>query len=492
MRRGVALGRRSEPNGRAPAPRNPIGQAAPSSRVGRVARLTVAALAIVVAFPLGARAQTAGSVLELRLSGVVDPVMADYIRGGIEQANRDANAAVLLTIDTPGGLDSSMREIVQSILGSNVPVVCYVSPSGARAASAGTFIMMACPVAAMAPGTNIGAAHPVGVAGAIEQTKVTNDAAAYIAGLAEANGRNARWARSAVIDAVSIPAERAVEINVVDLVAPSTSALLETVDGRTVKVANGATATLDTAGARVETLSPGLGAQILHALLSPDFAFIFFWLGIGLIIVEFLHPGLSIPGVLGAVFLVASFVTFGLLPVQLIGVVLLLASALSFLLELKHPGLGAASVVGVVTLILGGLTLFDPNVPNARVSLWVIIPIAGLLVLFFATVVNAAMRARRMPRTDDRARVIGRSGIAQNDLDPDGVVLVASEEWSARSAAGPIPEGSAVRVLDVDRLRLVVEPDRGEGANDAPAAAEPPALNRPAANAPVANEGGTA
>ncbi len=430
--------------------------------VARVARVAIGALAIVCSLPLGAHAQGSRTVLQLRLTGVVDPVMANYIQGGIGRANDAGDSAVLLTIDTPGGLDSSMRQIIEAIGGSRVPVVCYVSPSGARAASAGTFIMMACPVAAMAPGTNIGAAHPVGVAGAIEEQKVTNDAAATIASLARQHDRNWQWARQAVIDSVSISAEHALNIGVIDLIADNTTELLNAVDGRTVGVANGETATIHTAGATVTTESPGIAAQILHALLTPDFAFIFFWLGIGLIVIEFLHPGLSIPGILGVVCLAAAFVTFGLLPVQLIGVVLLLASALSFLLELKQPGLGAAAVVGVITLILGGLTLFNQSVPNAQVSLWVILPVAALLLLFFATVVNAAMRARRMPKTDDHERVLGRVGVAVGDLDPDGIVQVASEEWSARSAAGPITRGTSVRVLDVEGLRLVVEPIREE------------------------------
>jgi membrane-bound serine protease (ClpP class) len=428
----------------------------------RITHVAIGALAIVCSIPLGARAQTSGTVLELRLTGVVDPVMANYIQGGIGGANDAGDAAVLLTIDTPGGLDSSMRQIIEAIGGSRIPVVCYVSPSGARAASAGTFIMMACPVAAMAPGTNIGAAHPVGVAGAIEEQKVTNDAAATIASLARQHDRNWQWARDAVINSVSISAEHALNIHVIDLIAPNTTALLQDVNGRTVGVANGATATIETAGATVETLSPGIAAQILHALLTPDFAFIFFWLGIGLIVIELLHPGLSIPGILGVICLAAAFVTFGLLPVQLIGVVLLLASALFFLLELKHPGLGVASVGGVLTLVLGGLTLFNPNVPNARVSLWTIIPVAAFLVLFFATVVSAAIRARHMAPADARKRVLGNIGVAQRDLDPDGIVQVASEEWSARSAAGPIAKGTSVRVLDVDGLRLVVEPVREE------------------------------
>jgi membrane-bound serine protease (ClpP class) len=397
-------------------------------------------------------------VTALRLSGVVDPFMANYVRGGIEAANGEGAAAVLITIDTPGGLDSSMREIIQSILGSRVPVICYVWPEGARAASAGTFIMMGCPVAAMAPATNIGAAHPVGVAGAIEEQKVTNDAVAYIQSLADLRGRNAQWARTAVVDSVSIPAQEALRINVIDIIAPSEQALLNEINGRTVPVAGGQTVTLNTAGAVIEVRNMGLGARILHTLLTPDFAFIFFYLGLGLIIIELLHPGLSVPGILGLVSLVAAFVTFGLLPVQLIGIALLLASALFFLIELKHPGLGVPTVGGAVTLVAGGLLLFNPSVPSAQVSLWVIIPVAGLVVLFFGTVVNAALRARHMPPAMGLERLIDREGTVQADLAPEGVVLVASEEWSARSVAGPLRKGERVRVVGVDRLRLDVEP----------------------------------
>jgi membrane-bound serine protease (ClpP class) len=429
---------------------------------GRAALLGAASLAV-LSGAAAARAQPAvPTVVELRLTGVVDPFTADYIQGGIDRANSRSASAVLLTIDTPGGLDSSMRQIIQSILNSKVPVICYVSPEGARAASAGTFIMMACPVSAMAPATNIGAAHPVGVAGAVEQTKVTNDAAAYIQDLANRNHRNATWAKEAVIRSVSITSQDALRMHVIDLISPSAPALLTTVDGRDVEVADGQHVTLHTAGAAVETERMGIGAEILHSLLSPDFAFIFFYLGLGLIVIELLHPGLSIPGILGVVSLVAAFVTFGLLPVQIIGIVLLLASALFFLLELKHPGLGLPTVGGVVALILGGLTLFNPSVPNARVSLWIIVPVAAFLVLFFGTVVNAAIRARHMPKVGGMEGIVGREGIVEHDLDPEGVIRVASEQWSARSTGGPVSRGTKVRVVGVDRLRLDVEPIKEE------------------------------
>lgn len=405
--------------------------------------------------PAGAAPPT---VVELRVSGVVDPFVASYVQAGIRAAEADGAAAVLLTIDTPGGLDSSMRTIVQAIVNSRVPVIGYVSPSGARAASAGTFILLACPVAAMAPGTNVGAAHPVGVSGAIEQDKVLNDAAAYIQGLAELRHRNSQWARDAVVNSISASAEEALRIDVVDLVAPDTRALFDQLQGREVAVAGERTVRLDLAGATIVARKLGLGATILHGLLSPNLAFIFFYLGIGLIIAELLHPGLSIPGILGVLSLVGSFVSFGVLPVQLIGVVFLLASAGFLLLELKHPGFGVPSVGGILSLVAGGLLLFNPSVPNARVSPWVIAPVAGVLVAFFALVVPAALRVRHLPAAGDVPRLLGAEGTVTTALDPEGVVQVQSESWTAASVGGTLAKGTNVRVVEVDGLRLKVEP----------------------------------
>jgi membrane-bound serine protease (ClpP class) len=405
-----------------------------------------------------AGASTQGAVVELHLDGVVDPFVANYLSSAISDANTSHAAAVLILIDTPGGLDSSMRQINQAILGSHVPVIGYVSPSGARAASAGTFIMMACPLAAMAPGTEIGAAHPVGVSGAIEMEKVTEDAVAYIRSLAQLHGRDADWAEQAVREAVSVPAEEALKLPVIDLVSPSVPDLLKQADGRQVTVAEGATATIHTAGAPIESESLGFGASILHSLFSPDLAFIFFYLGLGLLVIEILHPGISVPGILGVLLLVLSFISFGMLPVQLAGVALLIASAVSFLLELKHPGVGAPAVVGTVTLVVGGLLLFNRS-EGAGVSLWVIVPVAVLMVLFFATVVRAAMTARHLPRERENARLVGAEGVVTRTLKPDGSVLVASESWSATTTSGTIPKGTPVRVTGMEGLRLIVEPE---------------------------------
>ena len=397
-------------------------------------------------------------VVALDLRGVVDPFTANYVRDGIADAADRGAAAVLLEIDTPGGFDSSMRTIVRSILSSDVPVVCYVAPSGARAASAGAFVLMACPVAAMAPGTNVGAAHPVGVSGAIETEKVENDAVAYIRALAEQRGRNADWAERAVRDSASVSAEEALDLHVIDLVAASRADLLARVDGRSVRVAGGRSIVLRTAG--VPVVAEGMGALsfVLHSLITPDFAFLFFVLGLILLVVELLHPGVSVPGIVGGILVVFSLVSFGMLPIQLAGVVFILVAVALFLVELKHPGIGLPAVGGAAFLALGALTLFDRDVTNAAVSPWLVAVAAAASLLFFGVVVRASLRARRLPPPEGLERLVGEEGVVVSDLDPIGVVRVASEEWSATSRSRPLFAGDAVRVVAVDRLRLAVEP----------------------------------
>ncbi len=405
----------------------------------------------------GHAASGAPVVVGMRLSGVVDPFEAGYIKSGIAAAESEDAAAVLLTIDTPGGLDSSMRQITQAILNSDVPVICFVSPQGARAASAGTFIMYSCSVAAMAPGTNIGAAHPVGVSGAIEQSKVTNDAVAYIRSLAEARNRNADWAEQAVRDSVSVSADEALRLGVIDLISADESSLFRALNGRVVPVAHSRAVTLDIEGATIQSRSLGLGFAILHGLFTPDLAFLFFYLGLGLIVLEFIHPGI-LAGLLGALCLVGSFVAFGELPFQLIGVVLLVASAVFYLLELKHPGLGVWSVAGTIALVLGGLFLFNPSVPNARVSPWIIAVVAAFAMLFFGFALSALWRVRHLPRGGEVRNLVGQEGVVTTALTPRGVVQVASERWTAESTAGAVPEGVRVRVVGTEGLRLRVTP----------------------------------
>lgn len=399
----------------------------------------------------GARA---GAIVQIPLDGVVDPFVADHITSEIGRAETDGATAALLTIDTPGGLDSSMREITQAVLNAELPVIAFVSPAGARAASAGTFILLSAHVAAMAPGTNVGAAHPVGLSGAVASEKATNDAAAYIQSLAEAHGRNADWAERAVRESVSASAQEALELDVIDLIANDVPSLLRELDGTDVTLADGTTVTLETTGAPVVVEEMSGFQRFLHALLSPELAFVFFWLGLAFLVTELFVPG-GVVGTIGGLMLVASIAALGMLPVQLIGVVLLLASVVFFVLELKHPGLGAMAVAGVVCLVAGGWLLFEDY---ARVSPFLIVPVAAGAAAFFLIVVRAAIRMRRSTVEMRDDTLVGKEGIVVNDLVPTGVIQIASEEWTAEAVRGTPIRGDRVRVVEVEGLTLRVEP----------------------------------
>jgi membrane-bound serine protease (ClpP class) len=429
----------------------------------RIVRAVGAAL-LLAGLAGGAGAQPAdGPVVRLSLEGVVDPFVADYLRTGIEDA-QDATA-VLLTIDTPGGLDSSMREIVQAIQSSGAPVLCYVSPEGARAASAGAFILMACHVAAMAPATNVGASTPVGIGGVTLSRKVEEDAAAYLRTLAQQRGRNADLASTFVTESRSISAEEALDGDVIDVIASSERALLDDVDGEAVEMADGETRDLGTAGAAIEDRPMPAGVGFLHQLFDPNLAFIFFWLGLALIVLELIVPGHVFSGTVGTILLLLSVVSFGLLPVRLIGILLLVASVVFFVIELKIPGLGIWSIAGIVSLVLGGLFLFD-SAGGARVSPLVIAPVAIFMALFFGFVVAKALAMRHLPPAQGPDAVIGREGVVLGGgLDPEGVVRVAAEEWKATSTGDPIAAGSKVRVTRLDGLVLTVEPLEAEHAS---------------------------
>jgi membrane-bound serine protease (ClpP class) len=451
--------------------RHPSGGGCDDALVRAVRRVLAVACLVVggglAAAPAEAQ-ELSGSILEIRIEGVVDPFVADYVDHAISDAAGEGAAAVLLTIDTPGGLLSSMREITQAILNSRVPVIGYVSPEGARAASAGTFILLACPVAAMAPATNVGAAQPVGLDGAIASDKAVNDAAESIVAIADRQGRNGDWAERAVRDAISASAEEALELDVIDLIAPDVPTLLADVDGTTVTVAGGEDVTLDLANATIRERGLGLFVGFLHALLDPNLAFLFFWLGLALIAIEFFVPG-GIAGTTGGLMLVASLVALGMLPVQLIGVALLLASVGFFVLEVLHPGVGVPALAGIVTLMLGGWFLFDSSVPDVRVSPLVIVPTAAFATFFFLVVVRSALKLRRRRAITRDQVMAGREGTVVRDLDPVGVVQVAAEEWTAEAIRGTPRRGERVRVVSMEGLRLKVEPAE----EPAPRAAEP-------------------
>ncbi len=439
----------------------------------RVLALVCIAFGALAFVPGVARGQSdlEGAVVEIPVTGVVDPFLADHVRRTIDDAETQRASAVLLLIDTPGGLGSSMREITEAILNAEVPVIGYVSPSGARAASAGTFILLACPVAAMAPATNVGAAHPVGLSGAIESAKATNDAAAFLRDLAETHGRDGDWAERAVRESDSVGASEALEIGVIDLIAPDTTALLERIDGTTVTVDGDREVTLEVAGAPIRRESLGAFLGFLHALLDPNLAFVFFWMGLALIAIEFFVPG-GVAGTIGGLMFIASLVALGSLPVQLIGVGLLVASIVFFVLEILNPGIGVPTAGGVISILLGGWFLFDTSVPGVRVSPFVIVPVAGIAAFFFLVVVRAAMRLRHRQVITRDETLLGREGIVVRDLGPRGVVQVASEEWTADAVSGTPRRGERIRVVAMDGVRLRVEPVEDPATTPSPAGAE--------------------
>lgn len=459
----------------------------PDARAGvsRLVGVAVVGLAVLAAVAAPAAAAVSGRaavtraaaarpvVYEVPITGVVDPLVARMVERGFKQA-RDAHAAaVLVRLDTPGGLDSSMRSIIKAIQRSPVPVICWVGPAGSRAASAGTFILIGCPVAAMAPGTNVGAAHPVGITGDVLATKVTNDAAAYIRSLAESRGRNADWAERAVRDSVSISANEAVQIHVADLLAPDRTTLLRTLDGHVVATSVGP-ADVHVADASIHVVNLTLGESLLHLIDDPNVAFILFVAGIALLVLAAIHHGVHVYGVVGLVLVVSSLVVFSVLPVNVAGLLLLVVAFVLFAIDLKLHLHGAPVIAGIVAFVFGGLFLYNGSSPSARVSRPLIFALAFLFAGLFFLAIRAALRAHHAPLHTGRP-VVGTSGVVVRDLSPVGVVRVNSEEWTARLAGespSPVPAGAHVHVVGATGLTLEVVPEEigGEATTAEPGA----------------------
>jgi membrane-bound serine protease (ClpP class) len=404
------------------------------------------------------------AVVILEVRGVIDPVVAQYITLGLNTANHTDTQLVIIRLDTPGGLDTSMRQIVQSILNSNVPTVVYVEPSGARAASAGVLITMAAHVAAMAPGTNIGAAHPLalgdqGELGATIEDKLTNDAVAYLQAIAQQRGRNSDWAEAAVRQSASLTAQQAVEHQVVDLVADDLADLLNQLEGRSVTTRSGEIK-LELAAAPLNAHPMTWLEVIAHGLVDPNIAYILLSLGTIALVAEFYNPGAILPGVTGAICLILAFIALGNLPVNWGGIALIGLAFILFILDLKVTGF-ALSVAGTLSFVLGSLFLFSPFAPEApalpqlTVSPWLLILMTALLVGFFSFAVTAGLRAQRQKVLLGRQGLIGATGIALSELAPDGVVQVHSETWSA-VATDLVRAGEMVEVIGSDGLFLQV------------------------------------
>jgi len=429
-------------------------------------RLAFLGLSLVAAFllvsPL-ASAQPGEHVDLIIVEGVIDPFTAQYVERGLDIAQSDGAQCLIIQLDTPGGSDAPMRDIVQRMLNSSVPTVAYVAPAGARAGSAGVFITLAADVAAMAPGTNIGAAHPVDITGAITGTvgeKVTNDAAAYIRAIAEKRGRNAEWAEEAVRESVSIIEREAVEYQVVDLVADDLTDLLDEIDGREVITAAGPV-TLRTRGAPVRTIGMNFAENFLHVIVDPNIAYLLLSIGTLALTAEFYHPGAVFPGVTGVICLILAFVAFGSLPVNWGGVVLIILAVVLFIVDIKVAGF-MLSVGGAIAFVLGSLMLFSPfaspspTMPRLTVSWPLIVLMTAAIASFFLFALSAGIRAQRAKATSGIESMVGATGTAVSDLDPWGTVQVKSELWSAIAEEGPIKEGEQVRVVSAKGVRLKV------------------------------------
>ncbi len=396
----------------------------------------------------------------VEINDPVTPVVAEYIIRSIGEAEEQQACCLIIQIDTPGGLDLAMRDIIKRIMSSEVPVVVFVGPSGARAASAGALITLAAHVAAMAPGTNIGAAHPVNLGGQMDETmaaKVANDAAAYIESIAEKRGRNKQWAINAVRQSVSISETEALNENVVDLIAENLHDLILKINGREIDMPSGPV-TLETGGASVNRKKMGFRDIVLQALANPNIAYILFMAGLAGLYFEFSNPGAIFPGVIGGISIILAMYSMQSLSANYAGVLMILMAVVLFILELKVVSFGLLSLGGIVALTLGSLMLFDSSAPYMRVSLSVIVPTVALVSGVFLTAVWLVVKAQRSRPTTGREGMLNMRGKACTDIAGEGRVFVHGEYWNARSD-GPIPKGTRVRVVRVDGMLLTVKPD---------------------------------
>lgn len=423
--------------------------------------------ATLTAFAADDQNAAATTVAVIRINGAINPLTAEYITDAINEAVDEKRECLIIELDTPGGLMESTRLITKAMLASEVPVVVYVSPTGARAASAGVFITYASHIAAMAPTSNIGAAHPVGLGGEGGKTdssntmieKVTNDAVAQVKAIAEKRGRNAEWAEDAVRKSVSITAKEALALHVVDLIAPDLDSLLVLINDREVELVN-RKLTLKTAGATLVIKEMNWRHKLLDRISDPNIAYIFMLLGIYGLFFELSNPGAVLPGVLGGIFLILGLYALQTLPVNWAGVLLILFGILLFILEVKVTSYGALTIGGIVAMFLGSLMLFkEPQTdfePVAKLSLQVILAATLSTALFFIFAIGMVVRSQRRPTVTGAEGMIGEIGETLTAIAPAGKVRVHGEIWRAKSAA-PIAAGEKVKIVLVEGLQITVE-----------------------------------
>jgi membrane-bound serine protease (ClpP class) len=427
--------------------------------------LTLVVLGVIAA-ACGSSEKDPGQIHVLTWDGIVNPVMERYIDRGIETAERSGAIAIVIRLDTPGGLDSSMRDIIQRMESSTVPIIVYVSPAGGRAASAGTFITMAAQVAAMAPNTTIGAASAINSDGSdIDGTlgkKIENDAVAYIRGIAELRGRNADWAEDAVREAVAVNQNEAVELNVVDFVADNLDGVLAQSEGRTVKLPDETGAlgevTLSLDGAPIYDDGTTFFEELLYIIADPNIAFLLLSLGGLALVVEIFHPS-GLTGIPGAIALVLAFFALGSLPTNWAGVLLISFGFTLIIAEIFVSGFGILGFGGIIALAFGGLILTGSSEIGFQVSRWLVIAVAATIGVLTLGFLGILVRSRRMPSHSGRESLVGSKGVTKADLKPKGPVQVQGERWDATAEDPPLPEGTPVVVTGSSGFHLTVKRD---------------------------------
>jgi membrane-bound serine protease (ClpP class) len=415
-----------------------------------------------VAFLLMPVILTAQKVISITVDGSVNPASAAFIKNAIQKSEDDKAECLIIHLNTPGGLLKSTRVIVGDILESSVPVVVYVSPGGAHAGSAGVFIMLASHIAAMAPSTNIGAAHPVSMQGGMDSTmsdKVTNDAAAFIRSIAGKRKRNLKWAEQSVRNSVSITEDEALQEKVIDIIAANEQDLLQKIDGRTIEV-NAGTKTLHTANAKVERVEMSFIEKMLDMISDPNVAYILMMLGFYGILFELYNPSILVPGIVGVICLILAFYSMHTLPVNYAGLALIVFAIILFILELKIVSHGLLSISGVVSLILGSMILIrkTSTLEFARISWSVILTTSAVTTLFFLFLIGLGIKAQRAKPVTGVEGMIGELGETLARLTPIGTVRVHGEIWKAESVSGNVEEGRRIKVTAIKDLKLYVEP----------------------------------
>jgi membrane-bound serine protease (ClpP class) len=422
------------------------------------------ALAVLLSFG-GLASAAPAPVATIELEGVISPVTLRLVGIAIDRAQAERAQALVIQLDTPGGLERSMRAIVQRMMNAEVPIIVFVAPTGARAASAGVFITMAAHVAAMAPATNIGAASPVAMGGSADKTmmkKVENDSAAFIRTVAVERGRNADWAEKAVRQAVAITEREAVKLKVIDLVADSIPDLLEKVDGRTIKLSK-STVTLATKGAPLRPIEIGFRDRFLNVITDPNVAYVLMMLGMLGLFFELSNPGVILPGVIGGISLILAFFAFQSLPINYAGLLLILFGIVLLVAEIKIVSHGILAIGGIVSMALGSLMLFDAPEVGFRVSWWVIVPTVGAMAGLFLFVVAAGVRALGRPAATGAEGLVGKTATVRERLAPEGQVMVSGEIWRAVADGEPLEPGAQVRIVAVDGLTLKVAKAEAKG-----------------------------